>query len=287
MQARLATWAHARLAKTQVLFWGHPHTSGVPNTIDYFISGDGFEPRNRARFDAYSEQLVRFETSGVYFRHPRDAGYMSSDDAALDERAALLRRRLNVPADATLYVCPQSLPKFHPAFDDVLLRLASDAIVLITYDPAKTLWRNVLRDRLETTAALRGVSADNVRFEPLVTGEDFFGLLRAATLLLDPYPFGGGVTTLEAFSVCRAVVTAPALQSVVTLAAGFYELMGLDDAPVVADADAYVEKARALAADDDARRTLEASICAAGDAIFASDDAVDEWARFLKRVSRR
>ena len=30
MRARALTWAHARLAPVQVLFWGHPHTSGLP-----------------------------------------------------------------------------------------------------------------------------------------------------------------------------------------------------------------------------------------------------------------
>ncbi len=30
MRARALTWAHARLAPIQILFWGHPHTSGLP-----------------------------------------------------------------------------------------------------------------------------------------------------------------------------------------------------------------------------------------------------------------
>ena len=86
-------------------------------------------------------------------------------------------------------------------------------------------------------------------FLPLALGDKFFGLLRASTLLLDPFPFGGGVTTLEAFSVCRLVVTAPALQSVVALAAGFYRRLGVADAPIVDSVDAYVERAQSLAAD--------------------------------------
>ena len=46
-----------------------------------------------------------------------------------------------------------------------------------------------------------------------------------ADVVLDPFPFGGGVTTLEAFSVCSPVVTAPNLQTVPRLAAGMYRHM--------------------------------------------------------------
>ena len=58
----------------------------------------------------------------------------------------------------------------------------------------------------------------------------WWALLRAAHVLIDPYPFGGGVTTLEALAACAPVVTAPALQTVPQLAAGFYRRLGLDEA---------------------------------------------------------
>ena len=68
-----------------------------------------------------------------------------------------------------------------------------------------------------------------------------------ADAALDPFPFGGGVTTLEAFSVCRLAVTAPSLQSVVALAAGFYRRLNIADAPVV-DGVALGDTSQALRA---------------------------------------
>jgi predicted O-linked N-acetylglucosamine transferase (SPINDLY family) len=44
--------------------------------------------------------------------------------------------------------------------------------------------------------------------------QEYLTLLAAGDLMVDPFPFGGGVTTLEALAVCTPVMTAPELQSV-------------------------------------------------------------------------
>ena len=93
------------------------------------------------------------------------------------------------------------------------------------------------------------------------------------------------MTTLEAFSVCRLAVTAPSLQSVVALAAGFYRRLNIADAPVVDSVDAYVTRARDLAADAGRRGALEAAVCRADGNLFNDDEAVAEWAAFLRRAS--
>ena len=303
MDTKTVTWAHGRLAPTQVLFWGHPHTSGLPDTVDYFLSADGFEPANDFRATTYAEQPVRFDSLGFFFRRPQDAAYAPPTVAAADAVAARLKVDLGLDAYDALYLVPQSLPKFHPDFDEVLVRLAfsigrrgggaTREAVVVTYDPKKTLWLNVLRRRLEAAIARYTVDPTPVLarfvFLPMVTGDDFFGLLRLATVLLDPFPFGGGVTSLEAFSVCTPVVTAPRLQTVVALTRGMYKHMRVPDAPVVASAADFAANATALV-DDVARRTaLEAAICASHDdpatSVFSSRASIDEWATFLRRAA--
>jgi len=64
-----------------------------------------------------------------------------------------------------------------------------------------------------------------VRFLPSLPHPAFLQLLKASSVVLDPFPFGGGVTTLEALAAGTPVVTLPAKQSVVQLAAGFYRAM--------------------------------------------------------------
>lgn len=59
-----------------------------------------------------------------------------------------------------------------------------------------------------------------VRFVGPLSARDFFDLQCRADVVLDPFPFGGGVTTLEALSCGTPVVTAGALQNVHRLAEG-------------------------------------------------------------------
>jgi hypothetical protein len=196
--------------------------------------------------------------------------------------------------------------KFHPSFDTALARLvASDpaAVVVITYSASQPAWQARLERRLALAVAQRAVAAHlhaaaatsaRVRFLPSLEHGAFLSLLRCADVVLDPWPFGGGVTSLEALSLGVPVVTLPSRQSVVQLAAGFYQRMsdrradrpGSSDSnsshgvgnrdnsdsaaqdpaawndppwPVAANEDEFVALAVAIAASTDAERTGSAS----------------------------
>ena len=49
---------------------------------------------------------------------------------------------------------------------------------------------------------------------------EYLMLLAIGDVMLDPFPFGGGVTTLESLAVCTPVITLPDAQSVPQLATG-------------------------------------------------------------------
>jgi len=235
------------------------------------LSSDLFEENDDDRSSFYTEQLLRFDSLTFFFDHP--------------EASRTTTHQHNV-----VYLCPQSLPKFHPSFDEVIRRLLEDdteATVLITFDPKRALWLRALRKRLDPKLS---DNKDRFLAIPLVKGRKFFELLSSSTLLLDPFPFGGGVTTLEAFSVCKLVVTLPSLQTVPQLTAGMYRHMRLNDDLVLTDIDTYVEAASRLAHNVSEREALENNLCNISRdpllGVFQSEAAVHEWASFLERVSR-
>ena len=69
-------------------------------------------------------------------------------------------------------------------------------------------WLRVCASRVACVTILFGRCMHHARMQAL------------ATVLLDPYPFGGGTTTLEAFNLCQPVVTLPSKQTVAALAKG-------------------------------------------------------------------
>ena len=59
-----------------------------------------------------------------------------------------------------------------------------------------------------------------IRWVSSLTPQEYLTLLAVGDVMLDPFPFGGGVTTLESIAVCTPVITLPSAQSVPQLAAG-------------------------------------------------------------------
>ena len=90
--------------------------------------------------------------------------------------------------------------------------------MVIIYNRDKVFWKNRLHRRL--TTVLGEELVQRVVFLPSLSTPQFQYLVRASTVLLDPFPFGGGVTSLEAFALCKPVITLPSLQTVPALTAG-------------------------------------------------------------------
>lgn len=153
---------------------------------------------------------------------------------------------------------------------------------------------------------------------PYLSPDAYVTLLAAGDVMVDPYPFGGGVTTLEALAVCTPVVTAPALQSVPALTAGMLRAVahtvgdglqhgGLAGLLVASDEAAFVAHTVALltaAADGPAAAQVEGSgrtllgetrraLCRPGvggggapvDVLYNATAAVREWEGLLYRLA--
>jgi hypothetical protein len=197
-----------------------------------------------------------------------------------------------------LVLIPQHLPKFHPGMDSLLFRILStipDSYIVITYEMKRTMWRRTLEKRWLSI----GISQEmiNTRFLWLtqLSPQQYLGLLALGDVMLDPFPFGGGVTSLEAFSMCTPVLTLPKKQTVPALTAGMIRAMfpnneELLDEFIFTDEDNLFNQIQTLLTDPQKRFSLRQSICDHNDRLYSgsvvSMETIDEWGQFLYSVSR-
>jgi predicted O-linked N-acetylglucosamine transferase (SPINDLY family) len=262
--------AHARLAAVQCAAWGHPVTTGIP-TIDHFLSSVHLEPPDAAAH--YTEELVRTTRINTYYYEPKL-------EDPLKDRAAL-----GLAADATLYVCPQSLFKIHPDFDAILaaiLRGDPRGRVVLIAGPYRH-WTQLLTERLRRS--LPDV-ASRIDFLPRMSQDDFLHLQARADVLLDTTGFGGGSTSYEAFAFGTPIVTRPGpfLRGRITFAC--YQQMGILDTIAATD-DEYVAIALRLGQDKAWREHVRGEILAHKHLLYEDAGVVRELERFFEDAVQR
>ena len=263
MDALTSTLAFSRMAPIQCVTWGHPDTTGSP-TMDYFLSSELLEIPDAQRH--YSEQLVRLPLLATYYERPRRSGPPRT------------REYFQLDVRRHVYLCPQTLFKFHPEFDDMLAGILTEdpEADLVLLEGRVPEWTLRLRERWSSTLP----HADRrVRFLPAQPRDDFLALLECADVVIDPIHFGGGNSTYETIGQGVPLVTLPGdyLRSRITTA--LYEKM--DYVPLVAKSpEHYVHLAVRLAREPDYRRTIVAEIEARRDALFedpAEVRCLEDW----------
>jgi protein O-GlcNAc transferase len=259
--------AVSRLAPVQCVTWGHPVTTGLP-TIDYFLSSEFIEPPNAD--EHYSERLVKLSRLTTYYYRP---------ELPVQRKT---RGDFGLPADRRLYLCPQTLFKFHPDFDEALAEiLRRDRLGLVVLLKGRyPTWTELLRERLARSMA---DVVDRIRFVPSQSRPDFLNLIAACDVMLDTFHFGGGNTTYEALALGTPVVTLPSALLRGRITYGCYQQMNVLDC-VAADPSQYIEIAVRLGTDRNFRESVRQKILAAGDSLFEDDTAVRDIERFFEEA---
>ncbi|KAK1944133.1 UDP-glucose:protein N-beta-glucosyltransferase [Phytophthora citrophthora] len=279
--------SHHRVAPVQCVFWGHPITTGNPN-IDYFISSQHFvsedfdDPVDNQdliqlsgyRRAAFSEQIVLFRGLSTVFKEPKPL---------TEDVKRFTRSMFYLPTNGRLYTCPQTLMKLHPTFDEALagiLEKDDKATIVLLASDTQLVWMEQLRRRFRKRF---GQNSRRVLFLPTLPFDEFQALLTLSDVVLDPFPFGGGVTTLDALQLGIPVVTFPAAQSVVHLAAGFLRYMNVTEC-IVTSLDKYVQLAVNTAKDhgDIRQQLLEHR-----NDISQDESTIKDWNEFLETVTPR
>lgn len=259
------TLSYSRMAPIQAVTWGHPDTTGSP-AIDYFVSTDLAEPADAQ--DHYSEKLVRLPTMGIYYHRPSLQG------------PRRVRTHFGLDADRHIYLCPQTLFKFHPDFDEPLRRILEsdpqgDLVILQGGTPA---WLDPLMKRWQST--LPNV-LQRVKVLPSLPRIDFLHLLAMADVMLDPFPFCGGNTSYEALAFGTPIVTLPGRFLRGRLSQGLYRRIGVTSL-CAADVDQYVDIAVGLGTDRDRNLSIRDAILKQTDVLFENQADVESWESALR-----
>lgn len=235
LTCKLAT---LRLAPLQVVSWGHPITTGLPD-VDLFLSGELIEgPEAEAH---YREKLIRLPGTGACTE------MFACNPAPLP---AELQALIPESSDVVKFLICQRPLKMDPA-DDALL-----AQIIATAQPCKLFllrdlqypWANErIRARLAAALRCEGVNPDEVLVElPWLAREHFFTLLDTMDVYLDMPSFSGYTTAWQAIHRGMPIVTLEGEYMRQRLAAGLLSRTGLNDT-VAQTRDEYVAIAQRLA----------------------------------------
>jgi protein O-GlcNAc transferase len=256
--------AFTRLAPRQCVLPGHPITTGIP-TLDYFLSNDITEADDAD--DHYSETLVRLKGMPVSYRRPNLPAQ------------PLSRAQLGWQEDRHYYVCPMTLFKIHPDWDQAIAEILRQdplgEVVLFRYQ--QTELHLQLQTRFE-----RGFPdvAARICFLPWAEPETFFSILMQADVLLDSFHFGGGSTHFLCLATGTPLVTWPGRFLRGRSGAAFYQRMGLPEAVATSQAD-FVHKAVTWACDRDQRQILKNAILANHHVLYENPEGCHDFVTWI------
>jgi predicted O-linked N-acetylglucosamine transferase (SPINDLY family) len=124
-------------------------------------------------------------------------------------------------------------------------------------------WRSLAdpaaADRLRRRFALRGIEPARIELRGASSHADMLAEYGDIDIALDPFPYGGGLTTCEALWMGVPVVTMPWLRPLSRQSAAVLQAIGLDDL-VARTPREYVAAVRSLAADRGRRAALRAGL---------------------------
>ncbi len=259
-----------RLAHLQCTSWGFPVTTGMKE-VDFFLSTEYLTDEENAGH--YSETLIRLRGLPCYYYRPNAPSPLKT------------RKDFGFPDKTHLYLCTQSLFKFHPDFDSILgeiLRCDPAGNLVLLESPIGYVKKMILeRFRRSIPDVL-----DRIIFVPRLEKAAYLNLIALADVMLDSYSYGGGATSAEGIGLNVPVLTLPSrfCSGLMTLA--FYKKIGVLDC-VVSSPDEYVRKSVMLGTDRNYREEIKEKIKEASDALFEDNDSVRALEEFfLQAISK-
>jgi len=242
---RLAVFA-ARPAPVQASWLGYPGTTGLPQ-VDWLIADAAQIPPGSET--GYAEQVLRLAPGYVCYAPPEDAPEVAPLPAC---RAAKAGGRFT-------FGSLNNVAKLNPA----VFRLWAHVLDAVPRARLLLAWQSlgdpqVVR-RLRVLAAEAGIPPDRLELRPGGAPAAFLAHYAEIDVALDPFPYSGGLTTLEALWMGVPVLTWPNGGFAGRHAASHLAQAGLADW-IAGTQAAYVARAARAAADPDSLAALRAGM---------------------------
>jgi predicted O-linked N-acetylglucosamine transferase (SPINDLY family) len=255
-----------RVAPVQVSFLGYPGSTGVPN-IDWLLADPVVVPPEH---DALCTERVHRLPNTVFCYAPEANYPYPVYGSAQAQRPLTFGSFNNVP---------KLTPHTIELWAKVLARLPGSRLLLKAPSFRDESAVRIFRARF---VAL-GVDASRIEFRGPVGLGDMMAEYADVDIALDPVPYNGGTTTLQALWMGVPVVVKEGHNFVSRMGASFMRAAGLPE--WVADSDeAYVETAARMAADRQALLQLKAGLRARLQAAPAWN--INHYTRDMERALR-
>jgi predicted O-linked N-acetylglucosamine transferase (SPINDLY family) len=229
-QNRLTVFA-GKPAPLQVAWAGYPATTGLA-AMDYILADRHQLPPEAEPF--YREKAVRLPAAYVVFEPPAEA----PDPGRLP---AATGRGITFGSFNTL---KKITPQVVETWSRCLHRLPAARLLM----KAPSLNDAATRRRYAGLFAEQGIDPRRLVFRGGTTPAEHVAAMAAADIALDPFPYSGGMTTLECLWMGLPVVTLPGETFASRHTLGYLSAIGLTEL-VASDADHYVALGVALAND--------------------------------------
>ena len=304
----------SRMAPIQCLFWGNPVTSGTPDNIDYFITGewmeeegmggrhDTYDPRTKNTWmereggdhrikkkslkiaSQYTEQSVRLRGQGIWYdkipiplniNDPYGFETVNSEDMILPWQ--------NEPGTLT-YICAQSLFKLHPHYDTIIQKIleATPNSYLVLLQGRRQTWTEMIKTRMKST--MTNDVFKRIFFTRRVgSSNDYLRVLNKADIILHPFPFGGSKTSADGILLNKPTVVLVTDKLRCRMAFSYFVTMGIYDTVVYTEDD-YVRKAVELGLNEDLRNEIGNKMKLQSHKIWERMEVIDAWSRFFQRA---
>jgi len=256
--ARWTLLAAFRLARVQVIAGSSPVTSGL-TSADWYLSAEDNETEEGAR-EQFTEEVYRMP--GMITRY---AYYLDRDPPTLTTS----REELGLPEGEPVFFSGANFFKVTPDLSALWARvLAAVPEAWLVLMPFNQNWsRNYLPTPftarvLEQVDAAGGDASRVVILDPVPTRADLHRVMALADVYLDSFPFAGACSLLDPLLLGLPLVARTGRTFRSGIAAGMLRGLGLADL-ALADEDAYVARAAALARDPALRSRTSGRIRAA------------------------